>query len=85
MSHKFSPRSMRILAHVHHECSRYGWRRPIAEVAEAIGEPMETVRTLVTKNGWASRFQPTPRLRRDAGCSLIRSMDEALERMGALG
>lgn len=79
--YRFSPRSMRILAHVHHECSQLGWRRPIAEVAEAVGEPMETVRHLVTLRGGSGRFQPAPRAE-SARFSLIASMDAELEAMG---
>lgn len=78
----FSPRSMRILAHVHHECSRNGWDRPIAEVAEAIGERMTTVRNLVTQRGWASRFEAQPRARDNSRFTLTSVMDEALDDLG---
>lgn len=81
--YRFSPRSMRILAHVHHECSQHGWFRPIAEVAESIGESMETVRHLVTLRGWSGRFQPAPRTENASFGSLIRVMDDELEAMDA--
>ncbi|MRX51077.1 hypothetical protein GI374_11580 [Paracoccus sp. S-4012] len=74
----FTPRSMRILAHVHNGCTLRGWDQTIAEVAEAISERTQTVRALVTCRGWADRFRLPP-MPLSGRYPLIDTVDDALE------
>lgn len=52
-----TPASHTLAYRVWGECNLHGWDRTIAEVAEALDEPVQRVRRIVQVKQWADRFR----------------------------
>ncbi|RNF35058.1 hypothetical protein [Paracoccus methylarcula] len=77
-----NPRTMALAYRIWANCQIHGWYRTIAEVADALGEPVSTIRTIVKARGWQGRFRAvSPTTLGAYKFTRINLTDETLEAM----
>lgn len=56
-NNQWKPRTMALAYRIWADCQQHGWYRTISEVADSLGEPHQSVRSVIIKKKWQNRFR----------------------------